>query len=261
MRGIQKWVANVLFDKSSYENHELAMTYSEKRIFKKLQKKGFKAAHAAEVGVWHPETSNIYDYIKLGVRCTLVEPDPQSIERIRTHFSKQKNITLYPVALYDFSGKIELSQRAASTFVSVLTASPALINDGYQVNADDLFEAEVTTFDKIDDGTIDLLSIDIEGSEWFVIKHMLSRPAVISLETHGAIYVNPHLNQIQEWMKRNGYALWYKDNSDTIFVKPDKIKIDWKDKTNLLFTTIHLAIRRTRKQLKRFLKEVFLKPR
>lgn len=236
------------------------MIRPEKPIFKKLQKKGFKATHVAEVGVWHPETSNIYDYIKLGVRCTLVEPDPQSIERIRTHFAKQKNIRLHPVALYDFNGKIELAQRAASTFVSALTASPALINDGYQINADDTFEVDAMTFDKIDEGTIDLLSIDIEGSEWFVIKHMLSRPAVISLETHGAIYVNPHLNQILEWMKRNGYALWYKDNSDTIFVKPDQIKIDWKDKGKLILTHIHLAIRRTRKRVKYALKKCFSIP-
>ncbi len=235
------------------------MTYSEKPIFKKLQKKGFKATHVAEIGVWHPETSNIYDYIKLGIRCTLVEPDPHSIELIRTHFSKQNNITLHPVAVYDFNGRIELSQRAASTFVSALSASPALINDEYQVNEDDSFEVEAKTFDKIDDGTIDLLSIDIEGSEWFVIKHMLSRPAVISLETHGAIYLNPHLNQILEWMKRNGYIVWYKDNSDTLFVKPDRIETDWKDTGNLLLKNLYLLMKRTRKQIKRSFKKYFLK--
>ncbi len=230
------------------------MTYPEKPIFKNLKKKGFQANHVAEVGVWHPETSNIYDYIKLGVRCTLVEPDPKSIALIRTHFSKQDNITLHQVAIYDFNGKIELSQRAASTFVSALTASPALVNDQYQVDPADSFEVEAKTFDRIDEGDIDLLSIDIEGSEWFVIKHMCSRPAVISLETHGAIYLNPHLDEILAWMKKNEYATWYKDNSDTVFVNPQQIKIDWKDKTKLKFTELRLSLRRTRKKLKQDLK-------
>lgn len=235
------------------------MTYSEKPIFKKLQKKGFKATHVAEIGVWHPETSNIYDYIKRGVRCTLVEPDPKSIKLIRTHFSKQDNITLHPIAVYDFNGKIELSQRAASTFVSALTASPALVNDQYQVDPADSFEVEAKTFDKIDEGDIDLLSVDIEGSEWFVIKHMRSRPAVISLETHGAIYLNPHLSKILAWMKKNGYAVWYKDNSDTIFVNPQHIKLHWKDKINLVLTNLYLSLRRTRKKLKQSLKKIFSK--
>lgn len=235
------------------------MTYSEKIIFKKLQKKGFKATHVAEVGVWHPETSNIYDYIKMGVRCTLVEPDPKSIELIRTHFSKHDNITLHPVAIFDFNGKVELSQRAASTFVSSLTSSPALVNDQYQVDPSDSFEVEAKTFDKIDEGDIDLLSIDIEGSEWFVIKHMRSRPTVISLETHGAIYINPYLGEILEWMKKNGYAVWYKDNSDTVFVKPQQIKLNWKDKINLVLTELHLFVRRMRKKLKRSLRNFFSK--
>ncbi|VAX30380.1 hypothetical protein MNBD_NITROSPIRAE01-674 [hydrothermal vent metagenome] len=230
------------------------MTSSEKQIFTNIKKKGFKAKHVAEVGVWHPETSNIYDYIKMGVRCTLVEPDPKSIKLIRAHFSKQENITLHPVAVYDFNGKIELSQRAASTFVSALAASPALVNDQYQVNPADSFEVEAKTFDKIDEGDIDLLSVDIEGSEWFVIKHMRSRPTVISIETHGAIYLNPHLSEILAWMKKNGYAVWYKDNSDTVFIKPEQIEIDWKDKIKLTVTELHLSIRRTRKKLKQHLK-------
>ncbi len=235
------------------------MIHTEKQIFKKLQKKKFIAAHVAEVGVYHPETSNIYDYIKRGIKSTLVEPDPHSIKLIGEHFPNQHNITLYPVALYDFNGKVTLSQRAASTFVSTLTTSPALVNDDYQVNKDDLFEVEAMTFDKIDGGDIDLLSIDIEGSEWFVIKHMKSRPTVISLETHGGIYLNPHLDQILDWMKKNGYVIWYKDNSDTVFIDPNEIRLDWTDQVRLLWTNFRLSLRRTRKRLKRSLKRKIIK--
>jgi hypothetical protein len=58
-----------------------------------------------------------------------------------------------------------------------------------------------TTFDRLDDGSIDLISIDTEGSEWFVLKYITSRPDVISIETHGAAYTNPYLDEIQRWMR------------------------------------------------------------
>ena len=54
----------------------------KKIIFNELSKKGFQPTHVAEVGVYLPETSNVYDYIKLGIKCTLVEPDPKSVNLI-----------------------------------------------------------------------------------------------------------------------------------------------------------------------------------
>jgi len=52
-----------------------------------------------------------------------------------------------------------------------------------------------------------------------VIKHLKSRPKVISIETHGKYYVNPFIKQIEEWMQKENYTVWYKDRSDTIFIK------------------------------------------
>ena len=53
----------------------------------------------------------------------------------------------------------------------------------------------------------DVIFIDIEGSEWFVRKNMISRPNVVSIETHGALYVNPFKNEINNWMKAEGYMI------------------------------------------------------
>ena len=130
------------------------MNFNEmKTIYKKLSKRGFNPTHVAEVGVYYPETSNIYDYIMQDIRCTLVEPDPDSIERIKKHFSNKKNVTLYPFAVYDFNGKIKLYQRSASTYVSDLKSSPAIVNDGYKPNSADGFTVDAKTFNKIDDET------------------------------------------------------------------------------------------------------------
>jgi len=227
------------------------------KIYKKLLHKRFEPAHVAEVGVYRPETSNVYDYIVLGVRCTLVEPDPDSVKLIRERFSKKDNVTLHPVAVYDFNGEVELVRRAASTYVSELSNSPAIANNGYILDVKDKFVVEAKTFDEIDDGTIDLLTVDVEGSEWFVIKHLVSRPFVISVETHGAIYVNLYLQKIMEWMKTNSYMLWYKDKSDSVFVKRGALQVGMTDKIKLVFMDAYLRIRRARKKINQVIRSKF----
>lgn len=177
----------------NYENRKDIMKklLNDKSLFERIAETNFKPAHVAEVGVYKPQTSNIYHFIKAGIKTTLVEPDPKSILQIKEHFSGHNNVTLHEVAIFDRTGEIELVQREASTFVSELKASPAILNDNYQVNETDKFVVQAMPFDKIDDGTIDLLSVDVEGAEWYVLKTMQSRPIVISLETHGAAYINP----------------------------------------------------------------------
>jgi len=220
-----------------------------KVIYRKLNKKGFVPKHVAEVGVWNPETSNVFDYIEAGVRTTLVEPDPESIRRIEEKFGGKPNVTLHTVAAYDFEGTLELSQRDASTFVSALESSPAIVNDDYVVDEADQFSVNCTTFDTIDDGSIDLISIDTEGSEWYVLKYIQSRPDVISIETHGAAYTNPFINEIKSWMAANDYVTFFKDNSDSVFVRRGRIGLNLGDKVRLALKNAMIALRRFRKQL------------
>ncbi len=112
-------------------------------------------------------------------------------------------------------------------------------------------------FDKIDDGSIDLLSVDIEGAEWYVIEYMVSRPDIISLETHGAIYINPNINEIEEWLADNNYRIWYMDESDSVYVKNGIVNIGLLDKLLLFTKRILLAIKRSRKRIKRKIKNLF----
>jgi len=223
-------------------------------LYRRLQAKGFRPSHVAEIGVWHPQTSNVYQYIQDGIRTTLVEPEPISIAMIKSEFMSLDNVTLYEFAVCDFNGQVELCQRGSSTFVSSLSASPAIVNDNYDVKQCDKFTAEAKLFSEIDDGTIDLLSVDTEGSEWFVIKHMTSRPAVISLETHGGMYVNPYLDKLQEWMDENNYELWYKDKSDSLFVLRGTLSVSVIDKINLLKSNLFISFKAGKKRLGKIIK-------
>ncbi|MDQ2862549.1 MAG: FkbM family methyltransferase [Bacteroidota bacterium] len=185
--------------------------------------------HVCEVGVYLPETSNIADFIKDGIRATLVEADVDKVEKIKTFFIGC-NIEIFPVAVWDYNGTIQLSKAAASTFVTKLASSPAIINDKYKIRDEDTFEVPCMIFSEIDDGTIDLLSIDIEGSEWYVLKYLKSRPAVISVETHGKYYTNPFIGELKHWMANENYILWYIDASDTVFVHKNVFVPNLNDK-------------------------------
>lgn len=198
-------------------------TRENKLIYTRLKKRNIQFKHVCEVGVYLPETSNIIDFIKDGVKATLVEADPDTVKKIKEYFSGY-SIKVWPVAVWDESGVIKLSKAAASTFVTQLQSSPAIVNDQYKVSEENTFEVPCHKFSEIDDGTIDLLSVDIEGGEWYVIKHLVSRPNVISIETHGKYYTNPYIKEIESWMLRENYVPWYKDLSDTVFIKKDFLK-------------------------------------
>lgn len=220
-----------------------------RKLFLKYQEKNLAFRNVCEVGVYFPETSNVLDFIEKGIRTVLVEPDPDSIGRIREAFRDKKNVTLFPVAIYDYHGAVELVRRNASTFVGELPFSPATINDHYTLSNSDTFTVECVVFSEIDTNDFDLLSIDVEGCEWYVLKHMRSRPVVISLETHGKLYTNPFMKEISQWMKENNYKVWYKTMSDSVYCRNDSIEQNVWEKVQLLGMELRIRFRR----LKRFL--------
>lgn len=188
-------------------------------LFKKVRRLNFQPRRVAEVGVYFPETSNILLFIEQGCKADLFEADPVCVEKIEARFGTYDNVSIYPYAIFNQRTTLGFYRYGASTFMKDLEVSPALVNDNYQPDRADLFYVESKLFSDFDDGTIDLISIDVEGGEWFVLETMVSRPTVISLETHGRRYTNPHLDKIEQWMKENRYKLWYREKSDTVYIK------------------------------------------
>jgi hypothetical protein len=142
----------------------------------------------------------------------------------------------------------------SSTFSSNLPSSPALENDRFSPSAISTFVVAAKPFSSIDDGSIDILSIDIEGGEWFVLKHIKSTPLVISIETHGKCYRNPFLHEIRGWMKRHGYVVWYFTNSDTVFIKKEIARQTFNGRLSLFLKQRWIVIFRWSKRLCRLFK-------
>jgi FkbM family methyltransferase len=203
------------------------------KLYNKCKSKGLKFNHVAEVGVYLPETSNILNFIKDGIKATLVEADPEYVSKIKEYFKTYNNITLIPYAVWDRNGFITLNKANSSTFVDELKVSPAIVNDNFISNENNKIKVQAKVFDEIDDGTIELLSVDIEGGEWFVIKHLKSRPDIISIETHWKNYSNPYINEIKSWMEQNNYKVWYIDKSDTVYMKRGLFELNGFEKLTL----------------------------
>lgn len=216
-------------------------------FFNKLKDKHYTPKNICEIGVYLPEESNIIGFIHQGIATTLVEADPNYITRINQYFKDQTNITVVEAAVFDFHGEVELCRRESSTFISRLESSPALINDKFSISEADTFTANCIRFSEIDNGKFDLISIDIEGAEWYVIKHMISRPDIISVETHGKYYTNPNIKEINGWMNNNGYVKWYKNDSDTVFVKKGVFGITASEKWQLVLKNIEIGLIKLKK--------------
>lgn len=198
------------------------------KLYKKLLPKKLSFHHVCEVGVYIPETSNIIDFVKGGTRATLVEADPEIAEKVRLVFAPY-NATVHAVAVWDTTGILKLSRAASSTFATELPTSPALENDRYHISEANTFEVPSVQFSALDDGSIDLLSIDIEGGEWYVLKHLRSHPKVLSIETHGKYYTNPFIAEITAWLQEHHYELWYKDGSDSVYIQQGLFPISLAD--------------------------------
>ncbi len=220
-------------------------------LYNKLNNKKYIPKKVCEIGVYKPEESNILLFIENNIPAILVEALPEYCLNIKIFFENKKNVNLIEAAIYDFNGEIELCHSDASTFVSDLESSPALINDNYKKNNTNTIKVRSVKFSEIDPGDIDLISIDIEGAEWYVLKHMVSRPNIISIETHGKFYTNPFINQIKDWMALNNYIIWYKDKSDSIYIRKDIFKVTIFDKIGLFVMNIKINLIKIKKFFKK----------
>ncbi len=212
-------------------------------LYQRVVEKGITVSHVCEVGVFEPETSNVLGFINHDIRATLVEADPDIARRVEQYFSGHP-ITVHAVAIWDYSGRQKLARASASSFIVDVKSSPTLANDNYRIDEANTFDVDCLVFSAIDDGTIDLISIDIEGGEWYVLKYMVSRPHVISIETHGKNYVNPFMAEIADWMQQNGYQIWYKDHTDSVYSRQGVTTPTLMERTALLFNEFNIVFRR-----------------
>lgn len=189
---------------------------------------GWQVGHVVEIGTYFPNAAQTANFIEAGHRVTLIEPNPQACEALRQKWGKLKNITILNKAIFNKKCEKVFCQIIASDFHKPSSSwlhgvrSPYLeMHKTGQIPdvQTDKIKVQCVTFDEIDTGKIDLLFVDAEGCEWYVIQKMKSRPRLIKLETHGNHgYINPFMKQINTWMGKNSYREVTKTRSDTIWI-------------------------------------------
>lgn len=161
-----------------------------------------KALHLVEVGC--VDKASLDSMLAPDGRLDIIEANPYHLEQVRKTYEGNSNVTIHPFAVWKEDTMVRFHIEGHSSYINGLP-SPCLINDNILPTKDYTIEVEARTFDHFDDGTIDVIDIDIEGAEWYVIENMKSRPKAIFIEMEWDRYRNPFYREIQKWMKDNYY--------------------------------------------------------
>ena len=176
------------------------------------------------MGVLSFNVSSLREFIETGVPCDLYEAVPEFCDGIERDIAQSLNARLVRGAVSDYNGTMVLCMAGPSTFSAALESTPAINHDGFQKEGEGVkkLEVECRDFADLDPGDYDLVTMDIEGGEFPVLSRMKSRPRVLAIETQSRDYVNPQLGAITDWLVRESYKVWFRNDTDTVFVRGER---------------------------------------
>ena len=185
---------------------------------------GSKVKSVCEVGVNEPDKCSVAPFTRNGAKTLLVEPLPWCVEHLRQEFP---SATVIEAACGFENGTTILFDRGEGSWIQQVPAGMAPDEHAKHsgIKRDDfeekyMRETRVLRFSDIDPGDLDVLCVDVEGAEWFVIEQMRSRPRMVRAETHftHSGYKNPNLDKIMGHMAGLGYKVIGQDVSDTLWI-------------------------------------------
>jgi hypothetical protein len=169
--------------------------------------------HVCEVGVGDSFCAKSKSFWGDGInRVTLVEPNPFLHASLRSKTKDCPNVTLHNAAIFSENRWGWLVSAGILSYLPEVASPINTIFRGKLTPMLDAFKIYVPyrTFNTIDDGTIDLLILGMEGAESMVFETMVSRPHVIILNNHFANdyrYAFPRFEEIQRWCEANRYHI------------------------------------------------------
>jgi FkbM family methyltransferase len=174
-----------------------------------------------EIGVGNPNICRTgHD---LSNECWLFEANPHIYQQLVQAYGNRKNFHIHNIAIADYDGEIEFSCNGDSSYISDVR-SPASFGSKEYLDTFEKIKVQckrICNFEK--EIKIDILLLDMEGAEYFVLKHLISRPKsiIIEMQSSNRAYINPYYNEILKWLNENKYELKGKNNieEDWIFEK------------------------------------------
>jgi hypothetical protein len=186
---------------------------------------GGKPRLVAEVGVNEPEKCSVAGWLNRGVEGILVEPLPWCCERLRAAFPTARVIEGVVGAN---RGRVKLYDRGEGSWIEDVPVGAApdehtghSAMDRATFNPQFVREVESFPWWSLEKHTLDVLCVDTEGAEWFVVRDMRTEPKLIRLEMHftHSGWRNPYYDRIQENLASRGYEILGEDVSDILWAK------------------------------------------
>ncbi len=149
------------------------------------------------------------------------EPHPIYYQQVKGAAGDRPNVHLFNVAIGDEPGQMKLYDEGTSSSLEGVS-SPFAQHRNEDPDKKPFHLVDVRRISDFDTGNWDILRVDTEGNEWACLKHLVSRPREIVVEIYNdlATYINPHLSEIEEWRKREGYQLVSIHDADFTYQRP-----------------------------------------
>lgn len=179
----------------------------------------------AEVGVNEPEKCSVAPWLRKGVEGILVEPLPWCCARLREAFPTAKVVEGVVGAT---RGEVKLYDRGEGSWIEDVPKgqAPDEHHKHSAMNRDSFdpqFVRTVTSHPwwSLEKHQLDVLCVDTEGAEWFVIRDMRTEPKLIRLEMHFTHtgWRNPFYQEICDSLHSCGYEILGEDVSDILWAK------------------------------------------
>lgn len=155
--------------------------------------------------------------------CWLFEPLPEYHHRLTEKSKGYPRVRVVPVALWDHEKGVTFYRIGQSSYIEGVT--PRVDGTPEERTQEELDQVETTVpsarLSIYDRGDFDLALIDVEAAEWHVLRHMVSRPRLITLEMWrpkvAPNYFHPDYGSIMKWMSDNGYTEVARVKCDSFF--------------------------------------------
>ena len=161
-----------------------------------------------EIGVGHLYHCRTLSFIDTDTECWLFEPNPICFKELESQLAHKSNFKLFNYAVGSENKECNLCLAGPSSFLEGASSPEKSRNSTAEHDLEKTL-IQIKSIQDIDPGDIDILLLDTEGSEFDIIKNLISRPKQISVEMYsfGVGYKNPYFDEIMQWMNENNYEI------------------------------------------------------
>ncbi len=170
---------------------------------RRLLEVGVNAPGLAQVRAWLDAGDVAYD------AATLVEPLAYRAKELRDVWGSNSKISIVEAAVTESGDSIEMFNSDQGSFTAEIKYDDAPTVAYRHFAPTQKIVVPAVRMASIDDGKADLVAIDVEGAEMTVLAGMVSRPKILTVETHclGRFGMHPRIDDILKWMDGNRYKL------------------------------------------------------